>query len=333
MISQKHQPHRERPPGAAAVFRWALALGIALASLNLLFIAAARGGEIVILLSSDATPYKLAEAGYKASLVDRQETFHTVLLKDLTDQGIDPTADPTAGKPDAILAIGTPAAVYLHQRPEPCPVIFCMVSDPAGAGLDQGAQIDGVSTDVPITDQFSLIQQAIPSTKVVGMLYRSGSAGGQRSLKAMQAALPKDWRLEAVDADQFSSMADAISELMHRHVDVAWTSVSAGVYDLPTVRALLLAALRTNLPVFGFSPSFVRAGALLGVGVDPAAQGKQAAAITGQILTSPKVDHIVRIEAPQIYQIAVNQIVAEKIGVQLPPDLVKRATYVFREND
>jgi putative tryptophan/tyrosine transport system substrate-binding protein len=323
------EPHRDRPPASAGASRRGMLPAIALVFASLFFVTAAGAGEIVVVLSSDAAPYLKAEAGYTAALADRHETFRTVLLKDFEDQGIDPAGE----KPDAILAIGTPAAVYLHERTQPSPVIFCMVSDPAGENLDQGAKIAGVSTDVPIAEQCSLISQAIPDCKVVGMLYRSSTPGGERILQSMQKSLPAKWRLEAVDVDKFSSTADAIAELIHRRADVAWTSVSAGVYDGPTVRALLLAALRTNLPVFGFSPSFVRAGALVGVGVDPAAQGKQAAAMTGQILTSPNVDHNLRIEAPQIYQIAVNQIVADKIGVSLPQDLVKRATYVFKEND
>jgi ABC-type uncharacterized transport system substrate-binding protein len=329
MNRPEYQPRPTRSRAGGHEGRWGLLFIISLIAMSLLTIAAAHGGEIVIVRSSDAVPYTLAETGYKAALADEHETFRSVLLKDIADHSF----DASAGNPDLIVAIGTPAAVYLHSSPHKCPVIFCMVADPEGAGLAGGAEIDGVSTDVPISEQFSLIAQAIPSARVVGMLYRSNTPEGNRILKSVESDLPSDWRLEAVAVDQFSSTADAITELTNRHVDIVWTSLSAGVYDGPTVRALLLAALRTNLPVFGFSPSFVRAGALLGVGVDPVAQGKQAAAITGQILTSPKVDHTSRFEAPQIYQIAVNQIVAEKIGVQLPPDLVNRATYVFKDSD
>ena len=48
--------------------------------------------------------------------------------------------------------------------------------------------------------------------------------------------------------------------------------------------------LRTNVPVFGFSPAFVRAGALVGVGVDPAAQGQQAATLTAVTVVAARTD-------------------------------------------
>lgn len=283
----------------------------------------------MIVLSSEAAPYHQAEAGFKAGMADHKQ-MRTVLLKDVKESGIDNTIGKTA---DEIVAIGTPAAVFLHKSlPAPTPLIYCMVSDPVGNGFNDGRALCGVTTDVPLSAQFALISQALPKARSIGMLYRSNTPEGQRLLKTVQEALPKDWNLEAVAVDKLPNIADAIAELINKHIDIVWTSVDAQIYDYPAESALLLAALRNKVPVFGFSPAFVRSGALIGVGVSPAAQGKQAADLALRVLDHPNDAHNPRITSPEAIQIAVNLILAPQIGVELPQDVVSHATYVFKED-
>jgi putative ABC transport system substrate-binding protein len=287
-----------------------------------------RGGEIVIVLSGEAAPYSQAEAGFKAAVADRKKETRTIQLKDVQTKGIDATI---GNQPDAVVAIGTQAAGFLHAKlPQAIPLVYCMVADPTGAGLTQGRVTHGVTTGVPLAAQFDIIAKGIPKARTIGMLYKSNTPEGQRLLKEVQEALPKDWHLEAVAVDKLPTIADAIDELTNRHVDVVWTTVDTQIYDSNAIRALLLAALRKDLPVFGFSPSFVHAGALLGIGVEAATQGKQAAEVTLALLQNPTDDRIPRVVAPE-FQVAVNPIVADKIGVELPQEWIYRATHDSKE--
>ena len=118
---------------------------------------------------------------------------------------------------------------------------------------------------------------------------------------------------------------------MKQRVDMVWTAPDSTLYDTASVRALLLAALRTNTPVFGYSTAFVKAGALVGIGVDPEAQGQQAATLALQLLKGAGDAKTSRVNPPENFQIAVNLIVASQIGVQLPPEFVQRATYTYKE--
>jgi putative tryptophan/tyrosine transport system substrate-binding protein len=289
---------------------------------------AARAGEVVIVLSSDAAPYGQAETGLEQQFGEQKRDTRTVSLKDITGKGLDATVGRNA---DLVVAVGTPAAVWLHgQLPATTPLVYCMVSDPAAAGLAEGRATHGVSTDVPLKEQFALIGEALPAARTVGMLYRSKTPAGPRLVKAVQEALPKDWLLKAVDADSESSMADAIETLMKQRVDVVWTAADSALYDTASVRALLLAAVRTHTPVFGFSGAFVKAGALLGVGIDPQVQGQQAAALGLKLLHASDAKPP-RVNPPERFQIAVNLIVAGQFNVTLPQDLVRRAASVFKE--
>jgi putative ABC transport system substrate-binding protein len=293
--------------------------------LPLLFAIPSRA-DVVIVKSSDADPYKLAEATLQTELAGPDVKIRSVLVKDLATSGIGSTISTT----DTVIAIGTPAASWLHsQLPEGVELVYCMVTNATDAGLAKGSECWGVTTEVAISEQIQLMTEALPHAKTVGVLYRSDLPASADMLKQLQAAVPHDWHVEAVATNDHASIADAIDALSQKNVDIIWTDASLKIYDAAAVRALLLAALRSKTPVWGFSPAFVRAGALLGVGVDPKAQAVQTAALVKDLKDNKKnvKDHI---QIARDYQIAVNLIVADQIDIKLPDSLVQRATFVFR---
>jgi putative tryptophan/tyrosine transport system substrate-binding protein len=292
-------------------------------------VSAARAGEVVIVLSGSNAPYAQAETGLKKRFSEQKFETRTVALQDVSTKGLNATL---GNKADLVVAVGTPAAVWLHEKlPANTPLVYCMVSDPAAFGLAVGRPTYGVSIDVPLKAQLDLIEEAFPNGPTLGLLYRANVPEGQRLLKTVQEALPETWKLKAVAIDGQPSIADAIDVLLKQRVDIVWTTADSAIYDTASVRALLLASLRTNTPVFGFSPAFVKAGALLGVGVDPQAQGVQAASLGLRIMNTNDGSTPQRINPPENFQIAVNLIVAGQINQELPQGLVQRAANVFKE--
>lgn len=294
-----------------------------------------RAGAVLVVLASDAAPYRQAEAALKADLAKRGHTTQSTGLADLAKNA------QSIPRADAYAAIGTKAAVWLKGHLKPQDKHFhCMVSDPDALGQTTGCHACGVGTNIPFAEQFRLIAEALPNTTSVGVLYQSKADGSRKLLKAIEADLPKGWQLQAVAIDKYESVAKAIDDLLARNVGIVWTLPDASVYNVATVRSLLLAALRRRTPVFGFSPAFVRAGALLGVGIDPDAQGRQAAAVAQLLLEGAVHDGMGKDgktvaksdlhPAPQ-YQVAVNLIVAAKLAIDLPEKLVRRAAFVFRD--
>ena len=314
---------------AAAILTSRVRLVLVTALLSLGFSTAARAGEIVIVLSSDAAPYAQAQAGLNKQFAEQKRETRTVALPDVSKKGLDATIGTRA---DLVVAVGTSASVWLHtQLPPATLLVYCMVADPAAAGLAGGRVSYGVSTDIPVKSQLGLIAEALPKARSLGILYRSNTPEGQRQLKSLQEILPKDWQIKPVALDKYGSIADAVDSLMKQHVDVVWTTADPTVYDTASVRALLLASLRTNTPVFGYSAAFVKAGALIGIGVDSEAQGRQAATLALGLLKGASDNKTPLVNPPDNFQIAVNLIVASQIGVQLPPNLVQRATYTYKE--
>jgi ABC-type uncharacterized transport system substrate-binding protein len=289
----------------------------------------ARAATVLAILGADAPPYHEAEAAIQKTLAARGDTLTSILLAKAAAPGA------TLPSADAVIAIGTDAATWAHQH-VPEPVYFCMVAGAADAGLDQAPVCRGVSTDVPLSTQFSILAQTLPTARTVGMLYRSDTSEGRRSKERVERSLPAGWQLQTVAVNEFESKAKAIDELFSRKLDAVWTTADPATYDVPTIRSMLLAAVRHSVPVFGFSQAAVRAGGLVGVNIEAARQGTQVAELLLADRDAKQKDPATKL-TPLIltpeHQVVVNLIVASKLGVEVPAPVIRQAAIVFREED
>lgn len=298
---------------------------LAAAAVLLSLAAAARGEAILIVLSGDADPYNQAAAALQESPQLKGQAFETRQLAEVI------AAKSLPSDTHVVVAIGSQAAVWLKgQLSADQHMVFCMVADAEGLfsarDLEGPANICGVSTDIKPANQLAIIREAMPKARRMGLLYDSRNERSVRLLRRAQGEMLEGTELVAVDVAGHKSAGQAVEALFEKRIDVAWTMPDSAVYDTATTRTLLLRAIRSSTPVFGFSPAFVRAGALLGVGVEPAGQGRQAAEIVASLLAGRHREEVLD---PQPV-LAVNLIVAEKLSVKLPRSVVERAAYVFR---
>lgn len=287
----------------------------------------AWGASVVIVRSGDAEPYKLIEAtlvselatlGHVALTIPFDESLTGERIRELEAQG------------HAFLAVGSTSAIALHERlDERTLLVYCMVSDPKTRGVSLRARTCGISVQAPIAPQLKLIAEALPATRTVGMLYNSESTSSRETVDAANAVLPAGWQLKAVDIRGHRTTADAIQALFQAKPDVVWTSPDSAVFDTATIRSLLLQALRQKTPVFGYSESAVKAGALLGIGIDPRAQAIDAAALADTALKHGIPQDPTARHRPPRYDLAVNLDVAELLDVELPKAIVSRARIRF----
>jgi len=287
----------------------------------------------VIVSSSEATPYAMTQKALESELGKHGHISQVISLAELRDK----TMSIVPSEAKVVIAVGTQAATWLHPQVKPPQhLVYCMVSDPIEAGLHKEPLITGVSTQVPIKGQFQLIQEALPKVRTLGMLYHTTTDKEKSLLKSIREQLPEGWRLEAVAIDQYKTVAQAIAELFGRKIDIIWTEPDALIYKRATVRTLLLTALRKNVPVFGYSAGFVKAGGLLGIAIDPDTQARQAIDIVERFLHEENPSTGTHNSETQEnwqkarYEIALNLIVAEQLSITFPQELLKRAKYVFK---
>lgn len=277
--------------------------------------------EVVAVISSDAVPYRAAHEALVKRLEPLGHAVRSVGLDHLTTAGLS-----TLGQPGCVVAIGSPAAVWLHGQKTTIPLTYCLVSNPERAGLLADPAIPGITTDIPLAGQVALLREALPAARTIGLFYREGDADSRKQITQLRTLLPDGVLLETIAIDQHPSPATAIDMLLAKRVDAVWTSPDPIIWNEASVRSLLLTALRRKIPVFGFSTTFVRAGALLGVGLDPAQQGTQAGDLVIELLAGRT--QAGQVVAP-IYDICLNLVVAQKLSLTMPRPLVERAKQVF----
>jgi putative tryptophan/tyrosine transport system substrate-binding protein len=281
----------------------------------------ATAAEVVSVISSDAAPYRAAHEALVQRLSQDGHRVRTVSMAALDTDGL-----AALGQPACVVAIGSPAAVWLHDKKPMPPLLFCLVSHPERAGLLAPPAALGVSTDVPLADQVALLRETLPEAKTIGLLFRQDNLDSKQQVEALNAVLPAGMALESVAIDQQASPAAAIDALLTRRIDVVWTSPDSSIWNEATVRSLLLTALRRKVPVFGFSTSFVRAGALVGVGLDPGYQGTQAGGLVVDLLAGKTTPGQVLVPT---YDLCINLMVAQKLSLTIPKSLLERTKQVF----
>ena len=292
--------------------------------------------EITIVRSSPAGPYKDAATALVEELANSGYTNKTSHIMDLNTMMLSKTEVMSAAEGGVFVAIGTKAAIYLAKHlPSPNRLTYCMVANVDA--LQEAAMIRGagIGTDIPLDAQFRLISKTVPSMKVLGMLYRSDQARSNQGMTLAQSALPNGLRLKAIDTSQYNSMSEAIKTLCEENIDLIWTHSDASIYNPAVIRSLLLTSLRKGIPVFGYSVPFVKAGALLGVGISPSSQGRELAPHVLQLLgdqftLNPSVVDLEIREINPEFEIAVNLIVAENLSITIPNAVIEKATHVYR---
>jgi ABC-type uncharacterized transport system substrate-binding protein len=85
------------------------------------------------------------------------------------------------------------------------------------------------------------------------------------------------------------------------------------LYNAVTIKPLVMASLESRLPIIGFSPAFVRAGAAAGIYPDYRDTGRQTAEMVLRILHG---DDRAADEGPRKIQVAVNQRITRLLGVE-----------------
>ncbi len=98
-------------------------------------------------------------------------------------------------------------------------------------------------------------------------------------------------------------------------VDFVLCFPDSTLYNSATIKPLILASLEHRLPIVGFSPNFVRAGAAAGVYPDFREIGRQAGRVArGCGSTCPGTE-----ETARVLNVAVNQRVERLLGLEHDP--------------
>ncbi len=337
-----------RPPGRAKeAARAALAAGLAILLAAALPAApaaptaptappappAAASKTICVLFSRDLPPYREAVEGFKARLGTKDGYVYIERVVTETDVGRLMAAVKKTN-PALILALGTEAGKVAAVQSEDLPVLFAMVANPVDSGIlprrpYPTQTVAGATTDVSPREQFEALRRVLPDANRIAVIYcpqytEATVTAAETQAKAMGIELVR------LPVEPFR-VDPAIEQLEKARVDALWTVTDPGVMVPATARRILTATLKAKIPVIGFSPAMVRAGALLGLGIEPRCVGEQAGDVALAILRGGKTPADFNLIYPDKTTIYVNLSVAARIGIKFPDDMVAGAKAVQSE--
>ena len=221
--------------------------------------------------------------------------------------------------PQWVVAVGTAAQRGMQElfADDPTPPSLLAILVPRLAferiadqkRLNAGS-LSAVFLDQPPVRQIELIRLALPAVRNVGILVSGESRGHVLALE--KAARARSLKLVVSPVDQ-GGLFPALQSLLS-DANVLLALPDPTVFNSQTAANILTAAYRRQVPLVGFSPSWVKAGALLALYSTPAQVGARGGellrqAFAGRPLAPP--------QSPQEFVVKVNQDVAHSLGVSL----------------
>ena len=302
-------------------FPWSLTLALTFAWLVFPYsVAVTRATEIAILKSSDLSAYNQAVEGFRSSATNDNFTFREYDLEGDLERGRKLARRIRASDAALVLAVGVKAALAAKLEVLDVPVVYCLVLDPDKYDLS-APNVSGISLEVPPAQQFATMKTILPKLKRIGVLYDP-----TKTARLLQEAtlVAKQQGIELL-AQPISSEREIPPMLrtLLPIVDALWLVPDTTVLSEESLPFILQESLDANRSVFGFSSEFVKRGALLGLSVNYRDIGKQAARLSRRILDRQVVPPVKTV--PEHFSLALNLKTARFLGLDIPPEIERRA--------
>ena len=173
-----------------------------------------------------------------------------------------------------------------------------------------GKPVSFIPVQVPLATLLESVKRVFPNKLRLGMIRNAAlQDGGPDNLKS--TAWAAGFSVRIVDCQGPAQLLQVFQSLKDQ-VDLVLCFPDATLYNSATIKPLVLASLRHRLPLIGFSESFVRAGAALGVYPDFHDVGTRGAELIQKVLNGQAV---AKVEHPRKFRIAVNLNITRLLGL------------------
>ena len=268
----------------------------------------------VVIVSSERSPAYTEAAEALVSELERQG----VSRFDMRQQTALEFNKSGAGTPRLLVALGAQAAQAVAAAQPKYPVLCALLPRTSfeavlrESGQKSSDQFSAVYLDQPLRRQLELIRMALPAAKNVGVLWGPESKSKEPTLKALAAT-----KLLSVVEGRVSGEDSLFPQLKKvlLDADVLLALADQRVFNSQTIQNILLSSFRSKVPLVGFSPAYVRAGALMAVFSTPEQIGRQSAALAKDVLLGKSLPAVPLY--PSSFSVLVNDHVARSLGLSL----------------
>jgi putative ABC transport system substrate-binding protein len=238
-------------------------------------------------------------------------------------------------KPDLIVTTGVAATAAVQRETRTIPIVFAAASDPVANGLvaalnQPGGNITGFAgSEASLGGKWlELLSEIAPGLKRAAFMfnpdfprptpiYMPSLETAARSLKVVPITAP-------VHSD--AEIETAIIALGRE--PGGGLVVVPGAFTFAHRAAIILAAARSNVPAFFWSPDFAREGGLLSYGPNVVDNYRRPATYVDRILRGEKPGDL-PVQFPTKYEMVVNLKTAKALGLNVPQSILLRADEVI----
>jgi putative ABC transport system substrate-binding protein len=244
-------------------------------------------------------------------------------------------AELVGSAPDVIIANSTPALAALKQATRTIPIIFSIVSDPAGQGFvarlgHPGGNITGFSfIEFPMLGKWvEMLKEIAPSVKRIALMFNPHTApyyaAFLRDFEGALATLAVE--LSATPVREEAEIEAAASAFAR---EPGGGLIVAPEPFMNTHDALVIAlAERHRLPAIYGVPHFVRDGGLISYGPDTLDIVRRSASYVDRVLRGERLGDL-PVQAPTKYESLINLKTAKALDLTVPVSLRARANQVI----
>jgi ABC-type uncharacterized transport system substrate-binding protein len=283
--------------------------------------AAEGGAPVVVLSTSLAGPYGAALAGFQAAAGG---AITVARLIDLSTAKAPDLEVARLRNPPLLVAFGQSAVRLAAEHAAEAPVICAMVMGTAMVRMETGGLrsknvVSTLPLDLLSEKWLPRLAELFPEKRRIAILTASG--GAPQVAEQFLAKAPRfGFTAQIAECPTQSELITTFERLKGR-VDFVWCTPANLYINTTSIKPLVLSSIRNQLPIVGFSESFVRAGATCGFYADPADIGRRAAEMARAYLrgeTPPPV------EGPRVVRAALNETVCRLIGLHFNPSRAGR---------
>lgn len=271
---------------------------------------------ITIVMSAQTLTNKEFIDTFKAELVNTKNSSLRVKIIDL--QEVEKLE--VAENSELVIALGVKALEASAKLKYTTPVLGVFIPMPAFNSLLVKSKRDlgnfsAIVLDQPFSRQFFLIKNVLPESKKIGVLLGPTSSQYADLIKeeGEDAGLSVMEENVYLEADLIPKLNAALATS-----DALLAVADTLIYSRETAQPILLTSYRQQKPIFGYSQSYVQAGALAAVYSSSKQIAKQAAEIALESQQAPNL--LPPPQAPKYFSIMLNYQVARSLNIALKSD-------------
>jgi putative tryptophan/tyrosine transport system substrate-binding protein len=235
-------------------------------------------------------------------------------------------------KVDVIVTVGS-AVPTVRQVTSTIPIVFAVAIDPVGSGLvaslaKPGGNVTGLSLQAAnlAGKRIELLREVVPRLRSLAIIFNVGNAQPVLEMHETEAAA-RTLGIEVVPLEirRIEDFSLAFRQLKGR-ADSLYVAIDQLM--VANIMRILTLALGVRLPTIFSTRDFVRGGGFMSYGPSYTERFRRAADYVDKILRGAKPGDI-PVEQPTKFELVVNMITAQALGLDVPSTLLARADEVI----